>query len=212
MVSQLAELVGYVALLFGGSFAVGYVLAAFRGTKGLVAHPEPGVKVRARSHDQVYRTRFLSATPEGWVLAAPLSRDRYVPLRIGEKLTIEAACDQGLVLWRTEVVARAMDPHTFTVRKPEPARPQNRRRECRMPGSPWPEATLDGRPVELLDVSPRGCRVLADTRLAIGALVRVRLGFCDLTFEAEVMSVERLFGRERLGLRFASPILVPLEA
>lgn len=210
--SQLAELVGYVAILFAGSFAFGYVLATRRAAKSLVPHPEPGCRVRVRSQDQVYRTRFEAVTPEGWVFSAPLSRDRYVPLRVGERLTIEAACERGLVLWRTEVVARAMDPHTFTVRKPEPARPQNRRREPRMPGLPWPNATLDGHPVELLDVSPRGCRILSEARHTIGDVVQVRLGFCDLPFEAEVVSVERLFGREQLGLRFGRPILVPLEA
>ncbi|MCW5941304.1 MAG: flagellar brake protein [Fimbriimonadaceae bacterium] len=212
MLSQLAELVGYLAILFAGSLAVGYVLATRRCAKGVVRRLEPGSKVRVRSSDQIYRTRFVAASDEGWVFAAPLARDRHVPLRVGERVVIESACETGLVLWRTEVLARAMNPHTFTVRTPEPARPQNRRREPRLPGNPWPNATLDGHPAELLDVSPRGCRVLTELRRPVGSTVQVRLGFTDLSVEALVMSAEAVGGRDRLGLRFERPILVPLEA
>jgi hypothetical protein len=68
--------------------------------------PPVGASLRIRADAAVYRSRFVEASAEGWVFAAPLQRDAYVPLRVGEDLVVEAEGEAERLLFRSTLVHR----------------------------------------------------------------------------------------------------------
>src|SRR4051794_19366593 len=103
---ELARLSGTVALILASSIGVAYALTAFARLARSVPSPIPNGQLRIRSGASMYRARFLGETRDGWTFTAPLQRDAYVPLRIGEALVIEAPSERGILRFRTVIIDR----------------------------------------------------------------------------------------------------------
>jgi len=204
----LAELVGYFAILFAVAVGAGYWVSQRKLGRPVKTLPE-GCVVRVKSGNHLYRSRFVEADGIGWVFSAPLSRDRFIPLTIGERIVVETSRPEGLLVFETEVLSRAMHPHTFTVRAPDCLRAENRRREARIAGDAWPEVWLGPTPGRLLDVSGSGARVLASRRIEIGTPVSLRLECAPEPVEATVVGCETFCKESTLRLRFLHPIALP---
>ncbi len=205
---DLAELIGYFAILFAAAAGMGYWVSQRRLGRPIKALPE-GCVVRVKSGNHLYRSRFVESNQEGWVFSAPLSRDRFIPLTIGERIVLETSRPDGLLVFETVVVSRAMHPHTLTVRSPKELRPVNRRREARILGDAWPEVWLGPTPGRLLDVSGSGARVLAGRRIEVGTPVTVRLECVPEPVEATVVGCETFCKESTLRVRFLQPIALP---
>lgn len=204
----LAELVGYFAILFAVAVGMGFWVSQRKLGRPVKSLPA-GCVVRVKSGSHLYRSRFVEANGNGWVFSAPLSRDRFIPLTIGERIVVETSRPEGLLVFETEVLSRAMHPHTFTVRMPELLRPVNRRREARISGDAWPEVWLGPTPGQLLDVSGSGARVLAGRRIEIGTPVTLRLECAPEPVEATVVGCDTVCKESTLRLRFLHPISLP---
>ena len=103
-----------VALLLGA-----LVSATVRRVRhSTVIVPDRGASLRIRASSAVYRSRFLEAGPHGWDFAAPLQRDAYVPLRVGEDVVIEVEETEGRLIFRSKIIARCGETGRMTIARP----------------------------------------------------------------------------------------------
>lgn len=169
---------GAMALLGAGCAGMAYLLAARR----LRTAPSPmlGAVVRLRGPSGVYRTRLEGIELGGWRLAAPLQRDRHVPLRVGESLIVEAPTGEGAYLYRTHIVERDAAGHTLLVTPPVGERPIERRRHSRLTWVEGQATAVDGRAAEFVDLSAGGARLRTAEGATPGDCVRVRLHGADV--------------------------------
>lgn len=173
------ELIGWMALVFAASVGASYAFHALVGRwRGPRLDPR-GAKLRLRAPHGVYRCRVLDAAGGEWTVSSPIQRDAYVPLRVGETLTVEWPTPRGVVLFRTRVLSRDAVDHTFRIAAPESPRPQERRGEPRATEFPVDRVAFDGRPAELVDLCSKGCRLRTRFAPAPGSRVRVDLPWAD---------------------------------
>ena len=105
----------FVAALLVGAIVSGLVRRLRRPPMPI---PPQGASLRVRASAAVYRSRFLEVTDEGWVFAAPLQRDAYVPLRVGEDVVVEAEEADGRLIFRSEIIHRCAQSGRFTIARP----------------------------------------------------------------------------------------------
>lgn len=178
-VKDVLELIGWMALVFAASVGASYAFHALVGRwRGPKLDP-CGAKLRLRAAHGVYRCRVLEAGGGEWTVSSPIQRDAYVPLQVGETLTVEWPTPKGVVLFRTRVLSRDAVDHTFRIAAPESPRPQERRGEPRATEFPVDRVAFDGRPAELVDLSPKGCRLRTRFAPAPGSRVRVDLPWSE---------------------------------
>ncbi len=138
-----------------------------------VPAPAPGAVLRLRAESGVYRARFVGETPEGWAFSAPLSRDAYVPLRIGEDLLIEAGFASGVMTFRTQLVARFNDTHVMVAQIPRTVFKRERREAPRVAASS--AILVEGEGAQLVDVSSCGVRFKADRNYKRGDRIKLEI-------------------------------------
>src|ERR1035437_7066739 len=129
---EIAELVGYFAVLFAASMGAAWLIATLRLGSRRAPDPDPGTGLRLRGQAGMHRTRLLEVRGPFWILTAPLMRDYYVPLHVGEKLTVEWPMTDGVMFFRTTVRARDAGTHTLIIDRPEGGRKAERRGERRL--------------------------------------------------------------------------------
>jgi hypothetical protein len=188
---------GSLAIFFSAAFAVAAAV-------GLISYRlssrsrslAPGAVLKIRAASGVYRSRLIAATGGGWHISAPLQRDSYVPLRVGEELVIESPCADGILLFRTEVVSRDSETHQLSIL---PAHNMYRidRRELRR----WPHLTgetvkVEGEEGRVLDISEGGARIELPALLHRGERVRIEMPWSDCLF-AWVLSCDGAVTRLR---------------
>ncbi|MFY9233246.1 MAG: flagellar brake protein [Fimbriimonadaceae bacterium] len=166
------QLLGLFALVFAGSFGLAWLLVAWRkrATRLKLA---PGMILRLRGREGVYRASVISENALGWVLGAPIKRDHYVPLRPGELLVAEAAGENGACIFRTEVLSRDIETHQIVIARPQRHSRLERREMSRKRLVSTLDALLDGDEARVVDLSEHGARVA--TRLPLSKGERVRL-------------------------------------
>ncbi len=174
------ELIGWMALVFAASVGASYAFHTAVGRWRAPRLDPTGAKLRLRASHGVYRCRVLQADGGEWVVSSPIQRDAYVPLQVGESLTVEWPTPRGVVLFRTRVVARDAVDHTFRIVGPGAVRPQERRGEPRTTEFPIDRVAFDGQPAELVDLSARGCRLRTRFAPSPGNRVRVDLPWSNV--------------------------------
>lgn len=194
------ELVSYFALLFVLSAGLSYCFVAVRRTRSCVPLL-PDSTLCIRSGASMYRSRFLRASDEGVVIQAPLSRDSFVPLRVGEDLIVWAPTTQGLRQFETRVLARNADSHEFILETPRKMRPVERRRARRNSNFPCDGIALEGRPAILLDLSDVGAKVAVNTPLKRGERISVDIPWIGTAF-GWVLDCKQGSSRHIVRLRF----------
>jgi hypothetical protein len=189
-----------MALMFGGSLLFAYACCRLvtRLARRL-PRLEPGAVLSIRAASGVYRTRLERATVEGWIVAAPLQEDRYVPLRPGEAVYVEAPTPKGVLRFKSAIVARQADPHRFLIQTPRRGRIVERRTEPRDGSVEGQRAVVAGHPAELRNISPGGAAFAMGASLVPGDRVRVSVPGLYLEEDAWVLRVSPGVFEGRLG-------------
>jgi hypothetical protein len=134
----------------------------------------PGSAVRLKTPSGVYRTRFIGPSAEGMSFAAPLQRDHYVPIGVGELVTVESPMKNGVAIFRTRVVARDADTHEILLAKPEKIYREDRRSASRR-RSEMEQIRVEDAPAWLCDLGPAGIRFRCETTIKKGERIKVEL-------------------------------------
>src|SRR4051794_14678642 len=106
---NLASLILFFAAGFGISLGLAWLFVQIVARLRKQPVPIPGSILRIRAGSGFYRSHVLDSAGSVWRISAPLQRDAYVPLRVGEEVVIEAAAKNGALLFRTQIVARETD-------------------------------------------------------------------------------------------------------
>lgn len=108
----------FLAFVLAIAFGAGVSTLVRRLRRPSMPVPSPGAPLRIRADAAVYRSRFLEVGMDGWVFAAPLQRDAYVPLRVGEDLVVEAEEAEGRLVFRATLVDRCGDSGRMVMSRP----------------------------------------------------------------------------------------------
>lgn len=168
------ELCGYFALVFAVSVGASYALTNLRLRKS-ISPPLPDATLQIRSGGALYRAKFVRNSASGWVIGAPLSRDAYVPLRVGEQVSVWAPTNDGLRSFETEILERDATTHEFTLAIPHRAGKVERRQSPRIRTFADPSVQFEGQRATLIDLSENGARVFAPCVVKKGERVRIDL-------------------------------------
>lgn len=206
---ELLRLAFPFAALFTISLAVSYLATRWAMNRKRVKAPVENAKLRVRAAAGVYRARFLGEVECGWRMSAPLCRDSYVPLRVGEELTIEAMAEEGVTLFHTVVIDRDAVDHTFTIRRPSQTFFSDRRSESRRGDVAGHAGMIEGLEASLINVSSQGACLASDARVRPGDCVEVSLPWLNGKVAAYVMASEGSQRFKRMRLRFHNPIALP---
>lgn len=163
--------IGFLIVAFAISALISYWLTELR--KGKLIPPAEGTTMRLRAPAGMYRSKLISADPKGWKISAPLSRNHYVPLRVGEQLSIEAPVDGGVYLFKTVITARDNETHELVLQPPTHIAPRDRRDVKRCPRNE--DVLVEGQTGHLVDISSLGARLKTAKRYVPGDRVRLEL-------------------------------------
>jgi hypothetical protein len=178
-------------VLFAIAFLASWMLTRLYVTTKRVAPPDPGTKVRMKSPHGMHRSHFVEEQPGGWVFSAPLSRDRHVPLRRGEKLLIEAPRESGLMLFQSTVLDRRTDPHMLLTERPKSAKLIDRREARRRTDVDGSVVYVDGGSGVLRDLSEGGARVGVAHPMRPGERIKLEVPWRAEPIYAAVLDVDQ---------------------
>lgn len=188
-------LLGWFALVLLASVAVSYALTALKLRSAGNFDLEPNAPVRLRGTSGMLRCRFVRSDALGWWFTCPISRDHYVPLRVGEHLFVEApVTGKGAFVFETEVAARDGLAHEICLRRPSVRKVFERRIDPRDSGLRGEACEVNGEQGEILDMSPNGVRVVCLSGAMRGDEVRLRLPGKGLVFGWVLESTPEAFG------------------
>jgi hypothetical protein len=209
--SQIAELIGYFFALFAASMAVAWLVASLKLGAKRCPEPAAGSALKMRGEGGMYRTRVIETRGPFWVLAAPLMRDYYVPMHVGEKLTIEYPMDGGVLFFRSVVRARDIETHTLIIDRPEGGRKTERRQEKRLVGAGLGPISLDGAQAVLVNLSQGGAKVSTPKRIQIGERVGIQLPWNPEPVHGWVLeTVPSVRSEVEARIRFEEPATLPV--
>lgn len=203
---EILELCGMFAIVFAISVAASYILVTFKLKKTLPNPLDNGV-LHLRSGTAMHRSRFARITAEGWVIHAPLSRDAYVPIRPGEKITVLMPTDKGLRHFETEAIARDAKTHELTIKPPVRMTVVERRQSERVDKFLNPNASIEGRAATLVDLSAGGVRLVTGEPLKRGERAAIDLPTMGRVFGWVLDSAPSSPGYV-LRLRFEEPLKI----
>lgn len=172
---ELLQMVGFLALLFAASMAVSYAVTARKRKKLLIVPLPENTRVRMVGPGGSYRAFFLRQTKNGLVFSAPLQRDHFVPVRIGEALMVQAPLDDSIVTFRSTVTHRDPVTHELTLAAPSRIKHSDRRTEDREANLRGAIVKANGETSTLLDLSAGGARIVTTAPIEPGDTVRLEL-------------------------------------
>ncbi len=194
---------------FSAVFAVGYIggrgYMALRSMGNKSAQtPVENAKVRMKTSDALYRCRLVSKDGSSWTFTAPMHRDNYVPVSVGESVKCEVVANGGLLIFETKVIARKSIEGTIVVAAPKSVKLDNRRmnldrREVDM------DVVVAGKNGAVIDLSPGGARVKIQGFEREGNMVRIDLPSGESRCATVVDSKNDQFGSV-IRLKFDEPI------
>jgi hypothetical protein len=168
-----------LSLFFAAGAALSGAVATFlvRWAEARTARltPAADTRLRIRATSGMYRSSFLQAGRSVWSISAPLQRDSYVPLRVGEDLVIEAPHPKGALIFRSKVIGRETMPHCLLIQRPTRIYVSERRNHKRWPEFFGAEVKLSDKAAIVVDLSEAGARFDCETKPAKGQRFRVEL-------------------------------------
>ena len=167
------EMLTLMGTVFLGSFLVARALVMAKKNPSGKLELKSGIKLKLVTASGAYRCHVESAGKRGIVTSVPLFRDSYVPLRVGEKILVQAAYDDRLLTFRTVVLARDGVYHRLTLANPTAFRNSERRSEQRRKSFEKSTVVVNKSQSHLLDISSWGARLQTPEPLSPGDLVYV---------------------------------------
>lgn len=194
-----------VLVVFGASCAVAFGIGILLRRWRRPFVPPANAKMRVRTGDAIYRCRFVGEGTDGWAFSAPLQRDNYVPISIGQSVSCEVTTDAGVVVFESRVKGRRADPPAIVISPPREVRNLNRRDNERRPVVGKSEISVDGMPGTLLDLSRGGAKLRMRRAPVRGARVGLTLPTGE-SLIADVLESEPSLGGAIVRLRFLSDL------
>jgi hypothetical protein len=170
-----AQVVISAILLFGGSVLASYGVAWLLSARKHRYTITPGVAMRLVGPGGAYRCHFVRQEGEEIEVSSPLQADRYVPIRVGEKLLVQVPSGDCLLSFSTVVLSRDSEKHALVLRAPSTLRRIERRTERRSERLAGEDVLFDGEMASLVDLSAAGACVVTRKRPKSGARVRIVL-------------------------------------
>jgi len=201
------EIAVWLIGIFSVSIALAYAFTRAKSNPTQLPSLPEGTFWKLRTASGIYRVRYIHRGNGDLVVDAPLEKNAFVPLRVGESLQVEAPAFGGCVAFRTEVVARDADTKQLRLAIPTQVLNQNRREH---PREVFPETAfsrINGEPSALINISMGGARVISRAEVSVGDWIRLE------TLDDEKMGCvlevlpDSLDGRRANNLRlvFAEP-------
>ena len=172
---EFLQMVGLLAVVFTVSMVVSYFLTAKNRKQVTFVPLTENCRVRMVGPGGSYRCYFVRRTKKGLVFSAPLQRDRYVPVRVGESMMVQAPVADSLVTFRSSVISRDAETHEFVLETPTRIRQVDRRSERRDEQFSGSIIRLNGEPASLVDLSAGGAKVISNSAVLAGDSVAVEL-------------------------------------
>lgn len=193
-------------------FLIGFLLAKAFSRKSIAEakrnrEPLENAKVRFKTADAVYRSRLITHGPDGWVFAAPMQRDSYVPVPIGKECVCEVVARGGVLLFTSKVIARQSEEGRIVVEAPVNPKLKNRRDDPRRIDIPM-KMLVGNHGGEVIDVSTNGARVKLSGFQREGQTVRVDLPDGEIRSATVIESKHDNLGSV-VRLNFDQPIQLP---
>lgn len=158
---------------------MGFLLAKAFGRKSALdaqqkRTPVDNARVRFKTGSAVYRSRLISFGNEQWVFAAPMQRDSYIPVPVGEECVCEVVARGGVLIFTSKVIARQSKEGRIVIEAPVNPKLKNRRDDARRIDIPM-KLLVGNHGGEVLDVSTNGAKVKLSGFQKEGQTVRVDL-------------------------------------
>lgn len=200
-----------MAALFLGSFGVSYLIGLlFRRRRSRLPNLTVGASCRLVGPGGVYRSHLESVSRDGLVFSAPLQRDHFVPIRVGEALVVQIPVAEGVVSFRSVVCSRDSDSHTFRLATPTHFRRVERRSEPRDMSVNGQIIALNGSEASLENLSAGGARVTTPLVVKPGERIAVQLGMTETQCQGWALeSVPAHLGNQparSVRVRFEAPL------
>jgi c-di-GMP-binding flagellar brake protein YcgR len=136
--------------------------------------PVENARVRFKTGSAVYRSRLISHDDKQWIFAAPMQRDSYIPVPVGEDCVCEVVARGGVLIFTSKVVARQSQEGRIVIEAPVNAKLKNRRDDTRRIDLPM-TVQVGSHDGEVIDVSTTGAKVKLNGFQKEGQTVRVDL-------------------------------------
>lgn len=207
---EFLQMVGFLAVVFAASLGISYFITrSKRKSVQLVPLPE-NARVRMVGPGGSYRCFYLRRNKHGLIFSAPIQRDHYVPVRIGESMMVQAPLSDSILTFRTSVVDRDVDTHEFTLATPERVRHVDRRSEKRDSSLSGSIIRLNDEPASLKDLSAGGAKVISNALVRPGDTVKVELpGDYGVIYGWALEAIPTAYGTgmaSELRVRFEEPL------
>lgn len=177
--------------VFVASVLLGYLWYRVRfGVQASKPILMPNMAVRIKTSSGMYRSRFAGESGSKLRFESLLSRQSFVPIRVGELVTIEAATNQGIVLFRSRVVEREEATHDLVIERPKEISHVDRRDAARFPCNDM-EVTvkLDGLSAQLIDLSAKGAKLRTRCEYKKGERVSIEFPWQSTEIGAWVIDI-----------------------
>ncbi len=199
-----------MSVTFAASMAIAYFWAARKRKLVVLVPIQENTRVRMVGPGGSYRCYFLRRSKSGLVFSAPLQRDRYIPVRVGETMMVQAPLADCVLTFRAAITGRDQDSHEFTLAFPERIRHVDRRCEPRKTDMAGTIVAINGQPATIVDLSASGARIVSSTDVRPGDAVRVDLPHeygtaYGWALESFASSLGRTPAQE-LRIRFETPL------
>ncbi len=181
---EIVKVVASVVLFFGGSLLVSYCVASYIAARKHRIELSEGTAVRLVGPGGAYRCHFHGFRDDNLVFSSPIQADRYVPIRCGEKVYVQAPGSGCMLSFRTVVVQRDSEAHELVLASPQYVRRNERRTEKRATTLAGEDALIDGELASIVDLSAAGACFLAKRRPCPGDRLRIVLPSSELDAEA----------------------------
>lgn len=209
--SELLQNIGLTAMLLFMAAVSGYALVRLKNRPQEHLPAIEGCTVRIKCDGTLYRTRLTGFQGRDIVVAAPLSRDSYVPIRIGQAATLELLSKKGVLLIQTRLSKRNSATHELVFEGGNPSSLIERRAADRVEFNPSARIWLNDASGELLDFSEKGGKARASGNFFKGERISVLLPWQKDVLYAWVISVEPTGDEVVLRFLFEEPASLPLR-
>ena len=167
-------LVSFSAVFALGAIAAKAVVSLGSRSRRDGCTPVENAKVRMKTSTALYRCRLISHDRNSWVFTAPMQRDNYVPISVGEQVTCEVIANGGLIVFSTVVTSRKAIEGSIVVASPKNVKLENRRDQSDRKEIDM-AVVVAGKNGAVIDLSPGGARVKIQGFEREGNMVRVDL-------------------------------------
>lgn len=193
-------------------FLVGFLLAKALGRKSVLdarlrRTPVENARVRFKTSQAVYRSRLISFDDKQWVFAAPMQRDSYIPVPVGEECVCEVVARGGVLIFSSKVIARQSQEGRIVIEAPTNPKLKNRREGARRIDIPM-KLLVGNHGGEVLDVSSNGAKVKLSGFQKEGQTVRVDLPDGESRAATVIESTHDSIG-STVRISFDRPIQLP---